>query len=88
MAEAPVLYSKHDSIVTLTLNRPATLNAMNVAMMAEFERLLLDIAADGAAVVLTGPDGPSLEVVTQKREQQTEETKCFLATWEGRLSNG
>ena len=53
MAEAPVLYSKHDSIVTLTLNRPATLNAMNVAMMAEFERLLLDIAAE---VIHVEPD--------------------------------
>ena len=33
MVEGPVLYHRSDSIVTITLNRPETLNAMNEAMM-------------------------------------------------------
>ena len=74
MADAPVLYNKHDSIVTLTLNRPDTLNAMNVAMMAEFERLLLDIETDPdvRAVVLTGAGRAFSSGGDQKRDQQTE----------------
>jgi 2-(1,2-epoxy-1,2-dihydrophenyl)acetyl-CoA isomerase len=74
MADAPVLYNKHDSIVTLTLNRPETLNAMNVAMMAEFERLLGDIETDNnvRAVVLTGTGRAFSSGGDQKRQQQTE----------------
>jgi 2-(1,2-epoxy-1,2-dihydrophenyl)acetyl-CoA isomerase len=74
MADAPVLYSTHDSMVTLTLNRPETLNAMNVAMMAEFERLLLSIEADPAVrvVVLTGAGRAFSSGGDQKRDQQTE----------------
>ena len=50
------LYQRHDGIVTLTLNRPETLNAMNEAMMGEMERILIELEADAAvrAVVLTG----------------------------------
>jgi 2-(1,2-epoxy-1,2-dihydrophenyl)acetyl-CoA isomerase len=74
MADAPVLYNKHDSIVTLTLNRPDTLNAMNVAMMAEFERLLRDIDTDPEvrAVILTGAGRAFSSGGDQKRQQQTE----------------
>ena len=56
MANESVLYRRHDSIVTLTLNRPETLNAMNEPMMGEMERILIELEADTAvrAVILTG----------------------------------
>ena len=39
MTTGSVLYQEHDGIVTLTMNRPETLNAMNEAMMGEIERV-------------------------------------------------
>src|SRR5580765_1775319 len=49
MTNGPVLSQQHGGIVTLTLNRPESLNAMNEAMMGELEP---DAAV--RAVVLTG----------------------------------
>jgi 2-(1,2-epoxy-1,2-dihydrophenyl)acetyl-CoA isomerase len=74
MAESPVLYDKRHSIVTLTLNRPETLNAMNEAMMAEFERLLLEVAADTTVrcVVLTGMGRAFSSGGDQKRARDAE----------------
>jgi 2-(1,2-epoxy-1,2-dihydrophenyl)acetyl-CoA isomerase len=81
MADQPVLYAKRGSIVTLTLNRPETLNAMNEPMMAEFERLLLAIEADTEvrAVVLTGMGRAFSSGGDQKRERHTEGQEKFFA---------
>jgi 2-(1,2-epoxy-1,2-dihydrophenyl)acetyl-CoA isomerase len=56
MTSGPVLSRQRDGIVTLTLNRPESLNAMNETMMGELERLLVELEDDAAvrAVVLTG----------------------------------
>jgi len=51
MTNESVLYRRHDSIVTLTLNRPETLNAMNEAMMGEIERILIELEADAPACI-------------------------------------
>src|SRR5207247_959796 len=53
MTDGSVLYHRHESIVTLTLNRPETLNAMNEPMMGEIERILIELEADPAVRVVT-----------------------------------
>jgi 2-(1,2-epoxy-1,2-dihydrophenyl)acetyl-CoA isomerase len=70
MTSASVLYRQHDSIATLTLNRPETLNAMNEAMMGELERILIQLEADPAvrAVVLTGAGRAFSSGGDQKRD--------------------
>ncbi len=80
MAESPVLYDKHNSIVTLTLNRPETLNAMNEAMMAELERLLIAVEVDTTvrAVVLTGTGRAFSSGGDQKRERHGEDVQSFF----------
>ena len=80
MAESPVLYDRHDSIVTLTLNRPETLNAMNEAMMGELERWLIQVAADATvrAVVLTGMGRAFSSGGDQKRDRHTEGQQQFF----------
>jgi 2-(1,2-epoxy-1,2-dihydrophenyl)acetyl-CoA isomerase len=80
MADSPVLYHKHDSIVTLTLNRPETLNAMNAAMLAELERLLMVRATDATvrAVILTGAGRAFSSGGDQKRDRHAEGQQLFF----------
>ena len=70
MTNGSVLYQRHDSIVTLTLNRPETLNAMNEPMMGELERILIELEADAAvrAVILTGAGRAFSSGGDQKRD--------------------
>src|SRR5213593_4030103 len=74
MTNGSVLYHRHDSIVTLTLNRPETLNAMNEAMMGEMERILIELEADTAvrAVILTGAGRAFSSGGDQKRDRSGE----------------
>jgi 2-(1,2-epoxy-1,2-dihydrophenyl)acetyl-CoA isomerase len=78
----PVLYDKRGSIATLTLNRPETLNAMNEAMMAELERLLMAVEADAEvrAVILTGTGRGFSSGGDQKRDRNAEGEGKFFAT--------
>jgi 2-(1,2-epoxy-1,2-dihydrophenyl)acetyl-CoA isomerase len=79
MTNGSVLYRQHDSIVTLTLNRPETLNAMNEAMMGEIERVLIQLEADTAvrAVVLTGAGRAFSSGGDQKRDGTTVPASFF-----------
>ncbi len=80
MAENPVLYHQHESIVTLTLHRPETLNAMNEAMLAELERVLMAVATDTTVrvVVLTGSGRAFSSGGDQKRERHAEGQQRFF----------
>src|SRR5688500_6936599 len=51
-----ILYSCHDSVATITLNRPAVLNAIDLDMCAALQARLAEAARDPAvrSVVLTG----------------------------------
>jgi 2-(1,2-epoxy-1,2-dihydrophenyl)acetyl-CoA isomerase len=71
MTSGSVLCHRRDSIVTLTLNRPETLNAMNEPMMAELERILIELEADLAvrAVILTGAGRAFSSGGDQKRDR-------------------
>jgi 2-(1,2-epoxy-1,2-dihydrophenyl)acetyl-CoA isomerase len=75
-----VLCQRHDSIVTLTLNRPETLNAMNEAMMGEIERMLIALEADAAvrAVILTGTGRAFSSGGDQKRDRGGESQQSFF----------
>ncbi len=55
-AAAPLLVERDGGVVTVTLNRPDTLNALNVALKEALRDTLAELAADPAcrAVVLAG----------------------------------
>jgi enoyl-CoA hydratase/carnithine racemase len=56
MAYETIVYEKAGPVVTLTLNRPETLNAINPQMTADLHRALDDAEADAEirAIILTG----------------------------------
>jgi 2-(1,2-epoxy-1,2-dihydrophenyl)acetyl-CoA isomerase len=54
--EAPVLIEKNENIATVTLNQPASLNALTYDMVVRLGEIVDDVASDASvrAVVLTG----------------------------------
>ena len=59
MTEEVLLFEVAGAVARLTLNRPKAMNAMNMALVAELDRRLAQIAVDDAIRVLvvvgTGP---------------------------------
>lgn len=62
--EGRIVLATDDGVVTLTLDRPAKLNAIGPEMVAELARLLAEIDAnrDIRAVIVTGSGGRSFSV--------------------------
>ena len=56
MAESEVLYHAADAVATITLNRPAMLNALNMGLMSELHAAIQRVGADESvrAVIVTG----------------------------------
>ena len=59
-----IVLATDDGVATLTLDRPAKLNAIGPEMVGELARLLAEIDADGAirAVIITGSGGRAFSV--------------------------
>lgn len=77
--EAGLLYDLKGGVATLTLNRPASRNALRTREFLDMERMLLEIEADDAVrvVVLTGTGrgfsaGADLMPVSKEERKQTE----------------
>ncbi|AZY94122.1 MULTISPECIES: enoyl-CoA hydratase-related protein [Paracoccus] len=54
MSFETIQFAAADGVATLTLNRPAVMNALNTRMRAEITQVLTTLAPDVRAVVMTG----------------------------------
>ena len=61
-----ILYEKNEHIVTITLNRPEALNAINRQLKQEFIDALLRFDGDDDArvAIVTGQGAPSVRAAT------------------------
>jgi enoyl-CoA hydratase/carnithine racemase len=92
MTSDPVALSRSGGIALLTLNRPAALNAMSEEMVAGFDRVLDELAADGTlrAAIVTGAGkafsaGGDLREFGRKLEQDPQSLLATLAHNKGVL---
>ena len=69
--EQPLLYEVRDGIAWITLNRPAALNAINLAMRHGLEQAWADFAADPTArvAVLSGTGGRAFSAGADLKER-------------------
>lgn len=83
-ADGPVLLAREDGIVTLTLNRPAALNALSEEVVRALERILDALAADETVrvAIITGA-GKAFSAggdLRQFGDQLDRDPKSLLAT--------
>jgi enoyl-CoA hydratase len=82
VSAARILVERHETIVTLTLNRPDKLNAIDSPMLDALEQLLGEIERDAEirAVVLTGA-GRAFSAGADIKEWTALEPLTFARTW-------
>ncbi len=77
---APLLRRDADGVAWLTLNRPASRNALSVALMSSLAAALDDIAADRAVrVVVIGGAGPAFCAGHDLREMRADPAEARMA---------
>ena len=80
-----VLSETEGGIRTITLNRPERLNAINHALIADFNAALDDAAGDDGThvIILRGADGYGLSIYIEDPEGNTVELKGPAEVAEG-----
>lgn len=80
-----LLFEKANGVATLTLNRPATRNALTTGMFLDMERLLIEIEADDAVrvVVITGTGRGFSSGADLKPESDAERRRTRRASFPG-----
>ena len=80
-----LLFEKANGVATLTLNRPATRNALTTGMFLDMERLLIEIEADDTVrvVVITGTGRGFSSGADLKPESDAERERTRKASFPG-----
>src|SRR5687768_12879779 len=75
-----VLLEREGSIVTLTLNRPEKLNALNAELLGDLDAALASLTDDVACVILTGAGDKAFAAgadIAAMRDLSTEDARSF-----------